>query len=137
MPTQFFDLDMLHIHNFIEHDGSLSRKDSVFDKTNQFSAEILDSFLSYFGNATTMDIASTANARARHALDMAKVNPNFSTTQDQLKTILGENALMLAIWRNGTEGSGTHDEPIATREFYEFFFRRLRMPSPSLIIRWY
>ncbi|KAF6804117.1 hypothetical protein CMUS01_14929 [Colletotrichum musicola] len=34
--ADFIDLDMLHVHNVIEHDGSLSRRDEYFDPTNPF-----------------------------------------------------------------------------------------------------
>ncbi|KAJ3943620.1 uncharacterized protein N0V96_006549 [Colletotrichum fioriniae] len=37
----FFDLKMLHAHNVIEHDGSLSRKDAIFDPTNPFDIPVI------------------------------------------------------------------------------------------------
>ncbi|KAH8595309.1 Chloroperoxidase [Bisporella sp. PMI_857] len=127
----WLNLDMLNKHNVIEHDGSLSRRDSVFDPTNRFDKGTFNSFLKYFGNAKNMTIASTANARARHALDMSLVNPTFSITTEQVPVICGENAMMLAVW-------GHPELPIANREYYEYFFRTERLPvelgwSPSTV----
>ncbi|KAF6819191.1 hypothetical protein CPLU01_13134 [Colletotrichum plurivorum] len=102
---------MLHIHNVIEHDGSLSRRDEYFDPTNPFDKTTFDSFLSYFGNAQMLDVGSLANARARHALDMSKINPEFTITQETMQRILGENALMLAVW-------GSPDNPVAKRPYF-------------------
>lgn len=62
---------MLHVHNVIEHDGSLSRRDAVFDPTNSFDKGTFDNFVSYFGDEQAINTSIMANARARHALDMS------------------------------------------------------------------
>ncbi|KAF0327313.1 hypothetical protein GQ607_005502 [Colletotrichum asianum] len=117
----FFDLEMLHVHNVIEHDGSLSRRDAVFDPTNSFDKGTFDNFVSYFGNEQAINTSIIANARARHALDMSEINPSFSITQEQIPVIVGENAFMLAIF-------GHPENPVANRSFMEYFFRNERLP---------
>ncbi|KAF3806286.1 putative sterigmatocystin biosynthesis peroxidase stcC [Colletotrichum gloeosporioides] len=117
----FFDLEMLHAHNVIEHDGSLSRRDAVFDPTNSFDKGTFDNFVSYFGDEQAINTSIIANARARHALDMSEINPSFSIIQEQIPVIVGENAFMLAIF-------GHPENPVANRSFMEYFFRNERLP---------
>lgn len=110
---------MLHnTHGVIEHDGSLSRRDAVFDPSNRFDEGTFNNLVSYFGNSTAIDIPTMANTRARHALDMSLINPGFNITETAVPVILGENAMMMAIW-------GHPERPIANRAFYEYFFRKL------------
>ncbi|TQN69304.1 putative sterigmatocystin biosynthesis peroxidase stcC, partial [Colletotrichum shisoi] len=75
--ASFINLDMLNEHNFIERDGSLSRRDMYSDPSNRFDKETFDAFIGYFGGATAINITTISNARARHALEMSRVNPNF------------------------------------------------------------
>ncbi|KAK1634225.1 Chloroperoxidase, partial [Colletotrichum phormii] len=117
----FFDLKMLHAHNVIEHDGSLSRKDAIFDSTNSFDTGTFDNFVSYFGDEEAINIKMIANARARHAFDMSLINPTFSITDAQIPVIVGENAFFLAIF-------GDPDVAAANRTFLEYFFRNERFP---------
>ncbi|KAF9875550.1 hypothetical protein CkaCkLH20_06931 [Colletotrichum karsti] len=117
----FFDFQMMHTHNIIEHDGSLSRRDAVFDPTNSFDKGTFDNFVSYFGDEQAINISMIANARARHALDMSRINPTFNITQAQIPVIVGENAMLLVIF-------GRPDNPIANRSFLEYFFRNERLP---------
>lgn len=109
---------MLHVHNVIEHDGSLSRRDAVFDPTNSFDKGTFDNFVSYFGDEQAINTSIMANARARHALDMSEINTGFSITQEQIPVIVGENAFMLAIF-------GHPENPVANRSFMEYFFSKL------------
>ncbi|OLN95791.1 putative sterigmatocystin biosynthesis peroxidase stcC 4 [Colletotrichum chlorophyti] len=115
------DLDMLYQHNFLEHDGSLSRRDMYFDTSNRFDKDTFDSFLSYFGDAQTINTSSIANARGRHALEMSRINPTFTLPESALQLALGEAALLLTVW-------GSPTNPIANRSYLEFFFRNERLP---------
>ncbi|EOD45310.1 putative deoxyribonuclease -related protein [Neofusicoccum parvum UCRNP2] len=117
----YFDLDMLNVHNFIEHDGSLSRRDAYIDSSNRFDEGTFDNFLSYFGDDTVLGVNATANARARHAYAMSKFNSGFTITEDAFPVILGENAMMMLVW-------GSVEQPGANREFFEYFFRNERLP---------
>jgi hypothetical protein len=110
---------MLHkTHGFIEHDGSLSRKDIFFDPSNRFDSGTFDNLMSYFGDSDKIDVSSLANARARHANDMSLINPQFEILQESIPVIVGENAMMLSIFGNPP------DNPVATRDWFEFFFRK-------------
>lgn len=108
---------MLHIHNFIEHDGSLSRKDAIFDPTNRFDPATFDNLLSFFGDDQSFNITATSNARARHAYEMSLINPNFTIVEGAVTPIMGENAMMLLVW-------GSAENPVANRSFYEYFFSK-------------
>lgn len=108
---------MLHTHNVLEHDGSLSRRDMYFDTTNLFDPATFADFLSYFGNTTVLSVNATADARARHVYDMSKINPEFTVTQTSLSIMVGEIAMMMLVW-------GSVEEPGANREFFEYFFRK-------------
>ncbi|KAF6804118.1 hypothetical protein CMUS01_14930 [Colletotrichum musicola] len=43
---------------------------------------------------------------------MSKINPEFTITQETMQRILGENALMLAVW-------GSPDNPVAKRSYFQ------------------
>lgn len=107
---------MLHTHNLIEHDGSLSRRDAYFDPSNRFDEETFDNFLGYFGNASILGVNETADARARHAFEMSKINPNFTLTEKAFPVAVGENLMMMFVW-------GSVEQPGANRTFFEYFFR--------------
>ncbi|KAL1627206.1 hypothetical protein SLS56_006445 [Neofusicoccum ribis] len=117
----WFDFDMLHKHNVLEHDGSLSRQDMYFNTSNLFDADTFDAFLAYFGDADTLEVNATADARARHANEMSKINPEFTITQSSLQIMVGEAAMMMMVW-------GSVEEPGANRTFFEYFFRNERLP---------
>lgn len=108
---------MLNRHNVIEHDGSLSRRDMYFDPSNRFDKPTFDAFIAYFGDATTISTADMANARARHALAMSRINPTFTLPESSVPLFLGEASLMLALW-------GSPSKPVANRAFLEYFFRK-------------
>ncbi|KXH60531.1 hypothetical protein CNYM01_00008 [Colletotrichum nymphaeae SA-01] len=113
-------------HNVIEHDGSLSRRDMYFDPSNRFDKATFDSFVAYFGDATTINTSDMANARARHALAMSRINPTFTLPESSAPLFLGEASLMLAVW-------GSPSKPVANRAFLEYFFRNERLP---VLIGW-
>ncbi|TDZ54257.1 putative sterigmatocystin biosynthesis peroxidase stcC [Colletotrichum trifolii] len=113
--ANFIDLDMLNLHNAIEHDGSLSRRDEFFDPNNHFDGPTFDQFLSYFGPSQNIDVSQWANARARHVQEMSRVNPSFNVANATVPLMLGESALMLAVY-------GRPDKPIAKRSYLEYFF---------------
>ncbi|KAH9208138.1 Chloroperoxidase [Leptodontidium sp. 2 PMI_412] len=115
------DFAMIRTHNIIEHDGSISRRDSFFDPTNPFSAATFDNFLTYWGTDQNITLAATENARARHTFDMSKLNPEFGLSERQAGVFQGEIVLMLGIW-------GHPDFPHIRRDWFEFFFRNERFP---------
>ncbi|KAJ4337275.1 hypothetical protein N0V87_004775 [Didymella glomerata] len=78
--------------------------------------------MSYFGDSDKIDVSSLANARARHANDMSLINPQFEILQESIPVIVGENAMMLSIFGNPP------DNPVVTRDWFEFFFRREQFP---------
>lgn len=109
---------MLHqTHNVIEHDGSLSRDDIFFDPSNKFDERVFDNLLSYLPDTQNFNVSDLANARSRHAHDMSLVNPTFEISEEAIPVIMGENAMLLAVF-------GHPERPSPNRTFIEYFFRR-------------
>ncbi|KAK1962192.1 Cloroperoxidase [Colletotrichum sublineola] len=119
--ASFIDLDMLNKHNFIEHDGSLSRRDMYFDPSNRFNKDTFDAFMNYFGDAAEINVTTISNARARHALEMSRINPNFTLPQSAILRATGECAFMLTVF-------GSPGNTVAKRSYVDFFFRNERLP---------
>ncbi|TKW54520.1 putative sterigmatocystin biosynthesis peroxidase stcC [Colletotrichum tanaceti] len=121
LGASFINLNMLHKHNFVEHDGSLSRRDMYFDPSNRFDKKTFDAFIAYFGGATTINITTIANARARHALEMNRVNPSFTTLPESaIPAATGECAFLLTVF-------GSPGTLVANRAYVRFFFRNERL----------
>lgn len=93
-----------------------------FDPLNRFDKATFDSFVAYFGDATTISTADMANARARHALAMSRINPTFTLPEFSAPLFLGEASLMLAVW-------GSPSKPVANRAFLEYFFSKTYLSS--------
>jgi hypothetical protein len=58
-----FDLDHVDKHNWIEHDVSLSRKDTAFGSNSKFDKEQFDKFLAVYGDKEATDFATASKAR--------------------------------------------------------------------------
>ncbi|KAK1981676.1 Peroxidase, family 2-domain-containing protein [Colletotrichum cereale] len=119
--ASFINLDMLNKHNFIEHDGSLSRRDMYIDPSNRFDKDTFDAFMNYFGDAAEINTTTISNARARHALEMSRINPNFTLPQSAIVGATGESAFMLTVF-------GSPGTPVAKKSYVDFFFRNERLP---------
>ncbi|KAF2864997.1 Peroxidase, family 2-domain-containing protein [Massariosphaeria phaeospora] len=121
-----FDLGMLHVKNFIEHDGSTSMQDVILDQQSSVYHEpTFSNFMSYIPHdANTISIPAAAAAKARHFKDMSKINPRFSILASQQTPVMLEMASMFLVFGP----AATTKEKGADRAFFEYFFRNQRLP---------
>ncbi|PSN70441.1 Cloroperoxidase, partial [Corynespora cassiicola Philippines] len=117
-----FNLDDLKKHGIIEHDASLSRKDVALGGQNQdFSPEIFNEFLSYFGNQTEITIQSAAHARWNRVKTEHDRNPSFSYGPAAQFNSYVETATYFDLLKNPATGT----VPV---EFIKIFFSQERLP---------
>lgn len=88
----------------IEHDGSLSRKDTYFGDNHSFDPEIWASVASHF-TESTISIPTAAKARAARLQAAAAANPDFSLNADGVQFSFIETALYLSIFGNLVDGN--------------------------------
>jgi len=116
--SQSFDLGMLHVKNFVEHDGSTSMQDVITVPHTVYHEPTFMNFMSYIPkDADTITIPAAANAKARHFKDMSKINPRFSIVQSQQTPIMLEMASTFLVFGQATQKA-------AKRSFFEYFFRK-------------
>ena len=109
---------MLHVKNFIEHDGSTSMQDVITEPNAVYHEPTFRNFMSYIPkNANGITISAAANAKARHFKDMSKLNPRFSIVQSQQTPIMLEMASTFLVF-------GQAAKKVADRSFFEYFFRK-------------
>ncbi|KFA55206.1 hypothetical protein S40293_09701 [Stachybotrys chartarum IBT 40293] len=117
-----FGLGMLHVKNFIEHDGSTSMKDVIVETQHVFHEPTFNNFMSYIPeDANSITIPAAANAKARHFKDMSEINPRFSIVQSQQLPVMLEMASIFLVF-------GQPTQKVAKRSFFEYFFRNQRLP---------
>jgi hypothetical protein len=115
---QSFDLGMLHVKNFIEHDGSTSMPDVIVETRDAYHEPTFKNFMSYIPkDANNITIPAAANAKARHFKDMSQINPRFSIVQSQQTPIMLEMASTFLVFGQATQKA-------ANRSFFEYFFRK-------------
>lgn len=117
------NLDHLDKHNFIEHDGSLSRAPiHMGGDDHTFRQDIFDTVLSFFSNdteaATSIDAASAAHL---HRVKTDSQTPDFSYASKQTFLALGETALYLMALGDASTGVGPLD-------FVRIMFEQERLP---------
>lgn len=93
------NLEDMKKHNVIEHDGSLSRADSITGDANSFNATIWDTVKAHF-TGPTIDIKTMATARENRIAAAEAANPEFSLSPDQVKTSFAESAFILGVLGN-------------------------------------
>jgi hypothetical protein len=117
-----FDLDMLDLHDSMEHDGSLSRADfNIAGDDHTFNEGIWDEVLGvYDGNDVNATLAATARTLR---VDNSQANtPNFTLPENLEQVTFVESCLYLL-----TMGSSP-TKMIAPLKFVEVFFQEERLP---------
>lgn len=115
------NLEDMKAHNVIEHDGSLSRADSVTGDANSFNAGIWDTVKAHF-TGPTIDIKTMATAHNDRIAAAMAANPTFNLTPAQVKTSFAESAFIL-----GTLGNDFVN-PQTSTVFMETIFTQERFP---------
>ena len=117
------DLDDLDKHNFIEHDGSLSRApfhEAGDDHT--FRQDIFDQVLNFFSNTTDATASVTEASKAHlHRVQTDSRSPDFSYGSKQTFLALGETALYLMAMGDPLTGT-------APLEYIRILFEQERLP---------
>ena len=104
-PPFTFNLDDLNKHGVIEHDGSLSRKDTAQGDNHTFAPEVWAIVAAHFGTDQQTISIETAAAARKDRLDRAPaMNPDFKMSPDDVRFSLIETALYLGVFGRGTEG---------------------------------
>lgn len=117
------DLDQLDKHNYIEHDGSLSRAAiHMGGDDHTFRQDIFDTVLAFFPNdtsaRTSVDAASAAHL---HRVKSDAQTPDFTYGSKQTFLALGETALYLMALMDPSSGVG----PL---EYMRIMFEQERLP---------
>ncbi|CAG8948990.1 hypothetical protein HYFRA_00002118 [Hymenoscyphus fraxineus] len=87
----FFTLDMLNVHNVLEHDASLSRQDAKFGNNHVFDPMIFAQSAMYFTDKV-MTPVHMANAKIQRQLTSKATNPEYRFTDHIENFSLGEIA---------------------------------------------
>lgn len=115
------DLNDLDKHNFIEHDGSLSRADfGEGGDDHTFNPEIFQTFMDYFQGMDKTTIEASAKARFMRIRTEHGRDPTFTYGTKQFLTSYGETALYAL-------GLGGRDATVPV-EFLTTFFQEERLP---------
>lgn len=115
------NLEDMKAHNVIEHDGSLSRADSVTGDANSFNPGIWNTVKALF-TGPTIDIKTMATAHNDRIAAATAANADFSLTPAQVKTSFAESAFIL-----GTLGNDFQN-PQTSTVFMETIFEQERFP---------
>lgn len=101
-----FTLGDLKKHNFIEHDGSLSRADvgTPGAGDQELNAEVFSEYKSFFGDATQITVALAAAARWGRVKSAHKTNPNFIYGPTQRFNSYAETAILFQVLANPRTG---------------------------------
>ncbi|KAK3900063.1 Chloroperoxidase [Staphylotrichum tortipilum] len=98
-----FNLDDLNTHGAIEHDGSLSRADTITGDNHSFNCTIYNTVAAFFTQGT-ISIETAARARRARLTAAAAQNPSFTFTAREEQFSQFETALYLAVFGKGTKG---------------------------------
>ncbi|CZT43884.1 related to chloroperoxidase [Rhynchosporium secalis] len=116
-----FNLNDLSVHDFIEHDGSLSRQDFFFGDNHSFNATIWESVAAAFTH-DTINLKTAISARAKRLAAAAAVNPEFHLTARQTLGSSLETALYMIVFSDPEVPSE------AKTKWVKSFFTRERLP---------
>ena len=92
----------------IEHDGSLSRKDTRFGDNHTFAPEVWATVASHF-KQDKISIETAALARKNRLADAAKANPEIELTPDAIRFSFIETSLYLYVFGENTDGNARTD----------------------------
>ncbi|KAK3937390.1 Chloroperoxidase [Diplogelasinospora grovesii] len=119
----YFDLQMLNVHNVLEHDASLSRSDAYFGNNHVFNQTVFDTTKTYFTDELlTPDML--VNAKVFRQVQSRAYNPNYTFTSVTQEFSLGEVIAPAVAFGNITSG-------VVNRTLLEYFFGVQSPPALS------
>ncbi|USW55097.1 Putative chloroperoxidase [Septoria linicola] len=116
----FFTLDMLNVHNVLEHDGSLSRSDAYFGNNHVFNQTIFNEAKKYW----TEDVITRehmANSKLARQLQSKASNPEYCFTESVEHFSVGEILAPFIAF-------GDRESVTVNRRLVEYFFENERLP---------
>jgi Peroxidase, family 2 len=97
-----FNLDNLDLHDYIEHDASLSRQDfHLGGDDHSFSPDVFNFYLSHFAGLPNTTIPACARARFARVQNSSDSDPDFTYGPTLIALSYGETALYLEALGNG------------------------------------
>ncbi|KAL0943237.1 chloroperoxidase-like protein [Colletotrichum truncatum] len=115
------NLKDLSKHNVMEHDGSLSRADSVTGDANSFNEQIWKTVKARF-TGQTIDTKTMALARRERLVAAMAANPKFNLTSIQVRASAEESAFILGVL------AGNFQNPQAPTQYMTIMFEEERIP---------
>lgn len=110
----FFTLEMLNVHNVLEHDASLSRTDKYFGNNHVFNGTIFNQSRQWWTDET-ITAKQFAHSKIYRQLQSRATNPNYTFTASTEEFSLGEVAAPVIAFGELATGS-------VNRSLVEFFF---------------
>ncbi|PPJ52713.1 hypothetical protein CBER1_10794 [Cercospora berteroae] len=117
----WFDLGQLNVHNVLEHDASLSRKDAYFGNNHIFDQDVFD-FTKKFWTAPVIDRYMLANSKIARQVQSRSTNPTYKFTASAENFSIGE--LLAPVIAFGDRVNVTVD-----RDLVVYFFENERLPT--------
>ncbi|KAH9878024.1 hypothetical protein J1614_003241 [Plenodomus biglobosus] len=87
----FFTLEMLNVHNVLEHDASLSRADAYFGNNHVFNETVYNSSKAWW-KSDPVTAKELANSKIYRQLESRANNPNYTFSATTEEFSLGEVA---------------------------------------------
>ncbi|KAI4268584.1 MAG: hypothetical protein LQ337_007758 [Flavoplaca oasis] len=113
------NLDQLALHNVVEHDVSLTRRDFAQGDNNTPQADLIEDLLNASSNGKTITVDDFVKLRKRRYERQKADNPKLEFQGMQVQIACTEVALILKVFGNGSE------VPV---EYVRAFFQEGRLP---------
>jgi hypothetical protein len=117
----FFTLEMLNVHNVLEHDASLSRTDAAFGNNHVFNQTVFDTSKAWWTDET-VTAKQLAHSKIYRQLVSRASNDNYTFSASTEEFSLGEVAAPIIAF--GDTSAGT-----VSRELMVYFFRKFLLAS--------
>jgi hypothetical protein len=113
----FFTLEMLNVHNVLEHDASLSRSDAFFGNNHIFNETVFNESRKWW-TEETITAKQLAHSKIYRQLESRAMNPNYTFSASTEEFSLGEVAAPVVAF-------GELDTGNVNRSLVEYFFGQL------------
>ncbi|KAK7730358.1 hypothetical protein SLS53_009058 [Cytospora paraplurivora] len=119
----YFTLDMLNVHNVLEHDASMSRADAYFGNNHVFNETVFETTIKYWPDEV-LDANHLAMGKVFRQVESKAFNPTYRFTETTEAFSVGEVLAPIAAF-------GDVDAVKVNRTLVEYFFRE---PSQTCML---
>ncbi|KAL4928156.1 Peroxidase, family 2-domain-containing protein [Aspergillus undulatus] len=116
-----FDLDMLNVHNGLEHDASISRSDAYFGNNVVFNPSVFAETKKYWPTAE-LTLQQLANSKLARQVHSKAFNPTYTYPEAVEETSYNEMGFPVIAFGDMEKGT-------VNREYVEYFFENERLPT--------